>query len=66
VRADNLEGSKALEITGTNTIVVALLDELSVYDSKTYEKLYNIPIKLLESTEREPNEILSIQQCPDG
>jgi hypothetical protein len=60
VRAENLEGAKALEFTATNTIIVALLDQLNVYDSITYEKLYNIPIKLLESQEREPNEILAI------
>lgn len=61
--AENLEGAKALEFTNTNSFVVAKLDKLWVFDSLTFEKIEEIPITLMESVEREPNEILAIQKC---
>jgi hypothetical protein len=60
VMQKDLEGAKAIEFVTMNTFVVARLDQLLTYDSVTFEELDQIPISLLESTEREPNEILAI------
>ena len=65
VCSDNLEGAKALEFEKTNTFVIARLDKLWIYDSITFEKIDEIPIQLMESVEREPNEILAMQKCGD-
>jgi hypothetical protein len=63
VSEKELEGAKAMEFTTMNTFVVARLDQLMVYDSVTFEELDRIPINLMDSAEREPNEILAIQKC---
>jgi hypothetical protein len=62
--SENLEGAKALEFTNNNTFVLFKLDKLWVFDSTTFQKIEEIPITLMESVEREPNEILAIQKCP--
>lgn len=63
VLSKDLEGAKALEFTTMNTFVVARLDQLLIYDSVTFQEIDKIPITLMESSEREPNEILAIQKC---
>lgn len=34
-----------------------------LYDSQNFQKIGNLDITLLESEEREPNEVLTIQKC---
>jgi hypothetical protein len=60
---DNLEGSKGLEFTSMNIFLVTKIDKVRIYDSTTYEQLDEIPIKLLPTETREPNEVIAMQKC---
>ena len=60
---ENLEGSQGLEIKSLNIILVTNIKEIIIYDLNDYTVKGSIPIKLLDSTTREPNEIVSIQKC---
>lgn len=36
---------------------------ISLYDSTDFQFVWSLPITLLESTEREPNEVLTVTKC---
>ena len=62
VQSQNLEGSKALEIKSMGKFMVTETDKVSLYDSYTFEKYgEDLPIKLLPTETREPNEVIGIQ-----
>ena len=62
VQADNLEGSKAVEIKSMGKFCVTQTDKVCLYDSYTFEKYgEDLPIKLLPTETREPNEVIGIQ-----
>ena len=58
---ENLERSKALEITSMNQFMVTKTDKVILYDAETYEQRGELPITLLKTETREANEIISIQ-----
>lgn len=63
----NLEGSKALEIVSSNLFLVSKIDQVLIYDSLTFRVCGRIPISLLTSVDREPNEIIgmNVSKCED-
>ena len=60
---ENLEGSKGLELTTMNIFLVTKTDRIVMYNSITFEEMGEIPIKLLKTETREPNEVISMQKC---
>jgi hypothetical protein len=61
----SLEGAKALEIVSSNLFLVSKIDQVLIYDSLTFRVCGRIPISLLTSVDREPNEIvgMNISKC---
>jgi hypothetical protein len=53
-------GSKGIEIPSSNLTLVSKIDKLMLLDSKTYNILGQVPIPLLETDSREPNEIIGM------
>lgn len=51
----NFEGSKALELSSSNLILVSNINEILMFDNDTYKIQGKFPITLLESETREPN-----------
>ena len=58
---ENLEGSLGLEFSSMNAFLVSKIDKIVVYDSDTFKEIDTVPITLLESVTREPNEIICMQ-----
>jgi hypothetical protein len=63
VENKNLEGSKVMELTTINGFMVTTKSGVLLYDSNNFQKIGALDITLLESVEREPNEVLAIQKC---
>ena len=61
----NFEGSKAIELISMNTFLVTQIDKVLMYDSDTFKVCGEIPITLLKTETREPNEIIGIQKSQD-
>jgi hypothetical protein len=65
VNSLNMEGAKSVEIKCMNCIFVTNFSSIDVYSSKNFRKVKTIPIPLLKTESREPNEIIGIQKSPD-
>lgn len=65
VNNENLEGSKGLEFAKLSVFLVTKVDKVIIYNSSTYKEIGNIPIDLLPSETREPNEIIAMNKCQD-
>jgi hypothetical protein len=61
----SFEGSKALELKSMNVFLVTFIDKVLMYDSDTFQYCGEIPITLLKTETREPNEIIGIQKSED-
>ena len=59
----NLEGAQGIEIKAFKIVLVTNIKEIDIYDISNYSYKGSIPIKLLDSDTREPNEIVSMQKC---
>jgi hypothetical protein len=59
----NLEGSKILELQTLKSFVVTTTAGILLYDSETFQQIGKLDMTLLNSDEREPNEVLTIQKC---
>ena len=46
-----------------NVLLVTNLNKINLYDCNNYSFKGKLPIKLLDSDSREPNEIVSMQKC---
>lgn len=59
---EDLEGSHGLHIESMNAFIISKIDTIRMYDSQTYQEMedHSIKIKLLESTTKEENEIISM------
>ena len=57
VTKQNLEGALGLEMESINSIIVAKIDDIRVYDSEFFKenKDINIQVDLLKADTREPN-----------
>ena len=56
----NFEGAFGLSLPSMNIFLVAKVDQIMIFDSDTYKAIDKIPIKLLESMSREPNEVIGM------
>ena len=56
----NLEGSIGLELPNASTFLCTKVDRVLVYDSESFKPIGEIPIKLLKTETREPNEIIAL------
>ena len=57
---ENLEGSKGIEFQNLGVFLVTKVDRIIIYDSNTFQEVSEIPISLLKTETREPNEVISI------
>jgi hypothetical protein len=65
VNDTNFEGSKALELPNSNTILVTNIDKVLIFEMESFKNIGNLPITLLQSETREPNQIIGMQKSPD-
>jgi len=65
INNENFEGSKTLEFPQSNLVLISMKDKVITYDNETYAKVGNIPITLLISETREPNEVIGMQKSTD-
>jgi len=57
ISSENLEGSRGLDLSMHNPprILVSKIDKIFIIDAETFQKVGEIPIKLLKTETREPN-----------
>jgi len=60
VMDENFEGAFGLSLPSMNVFFVAKVDKIIIFNSDSYKKVDEIPIKLLESASREPNEVIGM------
>ena len=60
VMDENFEGAFGLSLPSMNVFLVAKVDKIIIFNSDSYKKVDEIPIKLLESVSREPNEVIGM------
>jgi hypothetical protein len=65
INNENFEGSKSIEFPQSNLVLISMKDKVITYDNETYAKVGNIPITLLISETREPNEVIGMQKSTD-
>jgi hypothetical protein len=63
VVSDNFEGAKGLELASLKAFLCTRKDGVFMYDTNTYSAIGKLDIELLESNEREPNQVLALQHC---
>ena len=66
LRAENFEGSLGLNVKSMNIFFVTNVDEVLMYDAKTFQEVKENKMKLplMKATSRERNEIIAMQICP--
>jgi hypothetical protein len=62
VMSENLEGSMGIDLHTMNAFLVTKIDKIFIFDSLTFEIKGEIPIKLLKTETREPNQIISMRK----
>lgn len=55
VVAENLEGSKGLELKSMDIFLCSKIDKVIMYDSLTFDEIGALPLKLFPTETREPN-----------
>ena len=60
VQNDQLEGGFGVSMPSLDIFLVAKKDDIKVFDSITFAHKSHIPIKLLKTETREPNEVIGI------
>ena len=60
VQAEDYSGAMGVEILSMNVFLVAKLDKVNMFDCDTFKCIGEIPIKLLTTETREPNEVIGI------
>lgn len=60
---ENLEGSLGLELLTLGTYLVTKIDQVIMYDSNNFKEVDRIPIQLLKTETREPNQVIAMQKC---
>ena len=63
---ENFEGSTGLALPKHDIFLISKVDKMLIYDSITYQRVGEIPIKLFVSQEREPNEIIGYCATKDN
>lgn len=54
-----------MELINQGIFLVSKVDQVLLFDARTFEQCGHIPITLLPTKSREPNEILGMQKTPD-
>ena len=62
VNKEDFAGSKALELVSMNVFLVTQIDKVLMIDSDNFQVVGQIPITLLKTETREPNEIIGMQK----
>jgi len=57
---DNFEGGFGLSLPKLNCFLICQIDQIKIFSSETFRQIGMIPIKLLPTETREPNEIIGI------
>ena len=65
VNNGNFEGSKGMELISQGIILVTKIDKVLLYNLRTFEECGQIPVELLPTVSREPNEVLGMQKSQD-
>ena len=60
---ENLEGSKGLELKSMDIFLCSKIDKVVMYDSMTVEQIELVPVKLLKTETREPNQVIALATC---
>lgn len=60
-----LEGSMGLDLPSMNAFLVTNIDKIYVHDSETYQRIGEMPITLLKTETREPNQIIALRKSND-
>jgi hypothetical protein len=62
VHDGDFSGSKGIELRTMNTFLVTRINQVLMFDSHTMKQCGEIPIQLLDSDTREPNEVIGLQK----
>lgn len=54
-----------MELETMHAFLVAHVDQINMYDNTDFKKIDTVPIKLLVTETREPNQIIAMQKCQD-
>lgn len=60
VNGDDFSGALSLELVSMNTFLVSKVDKVLMFDCDTFQFCGEIPIKLLPTETREPNEVIGM------
>lgn len=60
VQNENMEGAIAIELTKFKVFLVSKFDKVMIYDSENFRQVGQIPVTLLITETREPNEVIGI------
>lgn len=61
----NLEGSMGLDLPSMKAFAVTQIDKVFLYSSEKFQRIGELPITLLATETREPNQIISIRKSMD-
>ena len=56
----NYEGSKAIELPSSNLVLISKIDQVIMLDNQYFNRCGEIPITLLKTETREPNEVIGL------
>lgn len=65
VNNDNFEGCKTVEFPSSNLVLISKKDKVITYDNENFTEVGTIPVTLLQTETREPNEVIGMQKSPD-
>jgi len=60
VHSEDYSGGMGIELLSMNVFLVAMLDKVCMFDCDTFKYIGDIPVKLLITETREPNEVIGI------
>ena len=60
-----LEGSMGLDLPTMKAFLITNIDKIYMYDSETYQRIGEMPITLLQTETREPNQIIALRKSND-
>ena len=65
VENSNLEGAISVELTKYKVFLVSNIDKVLMYDCDNFKQVGSLPIALLVTETREPNEVIGITYSQD-
>lgn len=61
----NLEGAFGVDLPSMKAFAVTQIDKVYLYSSESFQRIGELPIALLKTETREPNQIISIRKSQD-